>query len=69
MLTVSQAAQELERTPVTIRKLCQSGKLPAIKLGTMWLISRTDLDEFKRLNRTHGWYRKAQGLDRASLAM
>src|SRR5215210_4398191 len=42
-LTVQEAAVYLKTTPGTICKWCRSGVLPAIKLGKVWRISRSEL--------------------------
>jgi len=49
MLTTAEAAELLRVSEFTIRRWCASGRLPAIKLGRDWRISRTRLDR-KQLN-------------------
>ena len=67
MLSASEAAAELGISVVTVRKLCQTGKLRATKWGAMWVISRTDLADFpKRADRRRGWLTKSRGLTSAS---
>lgn len=42
-MTTAEAAKELDLTPMRVRQLCQSGILPARKIGRDWLIRRGDL--------------------------
>ena len=46
--TASQAAQVLGAKHVTVSQLCQSGRLPAVKIANRWLIPRDVLAEFSR---------------------
>lgn len=46
VLTTRQAAQALRCHPKTVRGLCQSGKLRAIKLGSEWRIPTEALEDF-----------------------
>lgn len=38
----------------TAAKWCSSGQLKAEKFGRMWLIKKTDLDEFRKTKRERG---------------
>ena len=44
LLTVREAAEEVGRTPETIRRWVWSGRLPARKLGNRLTVARDDLD-------------------------
>ena len=46
MLTVKEAAQLLKTTGQQIRKMIQSGELPAVKVGREWRISRNALLDY-----------------------
>jgi excisionase family DNA binding protein len=43
MLTVPEAAREVQRDPETIRRWIRSGRLPARKIGTQHVIEEEDL--------------------------
>jgi excisionase family DNA binding protein len=43
LLTVAEAARELNRSRVRIRQLIASGRLPATKHGRDWMIKPIDL--------------------------
>lgn len=43
LLTTDQAAILLQSTPENLRKLCRTGKLPAIQVGVEWRISRDSI--------------------------
>ena len=47
-VTASQAAQVLGAKHVTVSQLCQSGRLPAVKIANRWLIPRDVLEEFAK---------------------
>ena len=42
-MTVNEAAQMLGRNPETVRRWIRELKLPAKKIGMIWLIRRDDL--------------------------
>jgi excisionase family DNA binding protein len=46
-LTVPQAAAKLNLSVAWIRRLCQQGRIQAMKAGRDWLISEEAIDEFK----------------------
>jgi excisionase family DNA binding protein len=46
-LTVPEAAQRLNRSVAWVRRLCQQGRIRAIKAGRDWLIPEDILDEYK----------------------
>lgn len=46
VVTTAHAAQALRCHPKTVRGLCQSGKLRAIKLGSEWRIPMEALEDF-----------------------
>jgi excisionase family DNA binding protein len=48
LLTVDQVAQRLTLAPKTVRQLCLSRRLSAIRLQHTWRIPATALDEFLR---------------------
>jgi excisionase family DNA binding protein len=47
MLTIEEAARELELSPRRVRQFCQEGRLGR-RLGWQWVITRDELEEFKR---------------------
>lgn len=44
-LTVEETAKRLKVTPVTIYRMARAGKLPAVKVGKAWRISRNKLND------------------------
>jgi len=46
-LTVPEAAAKLGYSIAWVRRLCQQGRIRAVKVGRDWLISEETLDEFK----------------------
>jgi excisionase family DNA binding protein len=47
LLTSRESALSLHCTERQVRRLCEQGKLPALKIGQHWLISETDLDTYR----------------------
>jgi|GEM_PF-2157295 len=47
-LTVSEASQRLDVSPRRVRALVESGQLPAIRRGPMWLTTADAVDSFQR---------------------
>jgi excisionase family DNA binding protein len=47
-VTASEAAQVLGAKHVTVSQLCQSGRLPAVKIANRWLIRKDVLEEFAK---------------------
>ncbi|MDP7356888.1 MAG: helix-turn-helix domain-containing protein [Pseudomonadales bacterium] len=45
----SEAAQLLGAAHVIVSKLCQSGRLPAVKIANRWLIRKDVLVEFAKM--------------------
>ena len=50
MLTVKEAAQLLKTTGQQIRKMIQSGELPAVKVGREWRIPLAGVREYFEAN-------------------
>jgi len=48
LLGVEEVAQYLGVRPVTIYRWCREGRLPCVKLGKVWRIRRSSLEEFIR---------------------
>ena len=48
LLTVEEAAERLKLAPKTVRKLCLSRRLTAIRVQRSWRIPMAALDEFLR---------------------
>lgn len=46
ILTVEQAAEKLQLTPKTTRKLLKEGKMPGRKVGRAWRVVETDLEKW-----------------------
>ena len=56
-LTVQQAARELNRSEHRVREYSNEGRL-GTKIGRQWLITRAELEEFKKIPRERGAPRK-----------
>jgi len=52
-MTVEEVAKELGVSQERIRKLCQVGQMGE-KVAGVWLITRDQVDEFKRTRRPRG---------------
>lgn len=64
MVTVSEAAELVGKEPETIRRWIRSGRLPARKVGTRYVIEEADLDglvEDEQLPLPPEWQRTATG--------
>lgn len=48
LLTVAEAAERLKLAPKTVRKLCQSRRLTALRIQRSWRVPLAALDEFLR---------------------
>jgi excisionase family DNA binding protein len=48
LLTVEEAAERLKLAPKTVRKLCLSRRLTALRVQRSWRIPMAALDEFLR---------------------
>ena len=46
ILTVEQAAEKLQLTPKTTRKLLKEGKMPGRKVGRAWRVLETDIERW-----------------------
>jgi len=57
-MLVSEVAKELAVSHVTVWRHINSKKLPARRVGPIWLVKRRDLDAFKALDRQVGRPRK-----------
>lgn len=53
-LTPQQVAELLQVEPQTIWRMIRRGELPAIKVGRVYRITRTDFDEWCELNKRRG---------------
>ena len=51
MLTVPEAARQLNRDPETVRRWIRSGRLRARKVGTQHVIAEEDVDTLKEVKR------------------
>lgn len=54
LLSVRQAAHHLGLKPAIVRRHCQQGNLPAVKVGNTWVIDEADLEAFARKPRRRG---------------
>jgi len=59
ILTVIDVATYLELTPLTIRKMAKSGRIPAFRDGWEWRFDKDDLDAWIA-DHTTGWNRPAR---------
>ena len=68
MLSVADAAAELEASEAYVRRLLLRQRLYGIKVGTVWAILLDDLEAFRRTRRPPGRPRKLtiSAVDRAS---
>ncbi len=53
LLSVKQAAKELGVSGNRVREFCQEGRLGE-KVGRQWIITRDELDKFKKIPRKRG---------------
>ena len=53
LLTVQQVAKELNRSEKRVREYCREGRLGQ-KIGRQWVITRAELEAFKKIPRKHG---------------
>lgn len=58
-MTVEQAAEELNLTPQRVRIFCREGRLGR-RVGRTWIITRKELEEFKKIPRPPGRPRKEE---------
>lgn len=59
LLDIKHAAAELDIAVVTLRLYCQQGRI-GTKVGTQWVITRTELEAFKAMPRLVGRPRKGE---------
>ena len=45
-VTIKQGAERLNVCEATVRKLCKSGTLPAVRVGRKWVIPEAKFSEF-----------------------
>lgn len=64
LLSVNQIHELLERrvTIQTISRWCRNGELRATRVGLMWIVKRSDLDEFLEQRKGEGGRKKAEAL-------
>ncbi len=53
-LTTAQVAEELDCAVDTVKKYCQKGDLAGLKWGWSWMISRAELERFKKARKPVG---------------
>lgn len=51
-LTVSEVAAGLRCSVATVRRYIKARKLPGVKRGGVWLVSKNDLNQFLEKNKT-----------------
>lgn len=54
IVSVTQAAEELQISDTRVRVLIKDGKLPAQQVGREWAILRPNLEWFRKLDRPPG---------------
>lgn len=54
-LTVAEAAAMLGVTPRRVQSLIKDNRVPARRVGRVYLLLRADVDEFARIPRPQGW--------------
>ena len=52
LLTAQEVAKELRVSDATVVRWCRKGKMPALKAGKAWRISREDLSQWKQQHRS-----------------
>jgi excisionase family DNA binding protein len=57
LLTIKQVAEELGLSENRVREFCQEGRLGE-KVGHQWIITRAELEDFKKIPRERGNPRK-----------
>jgi len=50
VLTLTEAAGLLGLSPITLRIQIRNGKLKARKLGRDWIVSRAEVDRYRRVS-------------------
>lgn len=58
LLSVKEVAEELGVSENRVREYCQEGRLGG-KVGRQWVITREELEAFKKIPRRHGAPRKS----------
>jgi len=48
MLTLTEAAQSLGLSPITLRIQIRNGKLKARKLGRDWIVTQREVERYRR---------------------
>lgn len=61
VVTVHEAAIELGVSHVSVWRYIDKGRLPARRVGPIYLIDQSDLDAFKAIKRPKGRPRKSTG--------
>ncbi len=56
-VTTKEAAEILSVTSTRVATFIRDGRLPAEKIGGVWLIGKNDLSKFARCPRPVGWKR------------
>lgn len=54
LVTVAEAAQQLDLSPVAVRQFIAEGRLRATKYGRTWLLERAEVARFARRKRAPG---------------
>jgi len=57
-VSTEQAAERLGITPIRVRQLIRAGRLPAVRLGKVYVIDRAELERFAEQDRPRGRPRK-----------
>lgn len=57
-MVLSEAARELNLSHVSVWRFIQAGRLPARRVGPIWLVKRSDVEAFKIRERPIGRPRK-----------
>jgi excisionase family DNA binding protein len=53
LLLPAEVARILRVTPRTVERYCKQGKLRAVKIGRLWRIPRSSLEEFLKTERSN----------------
>jgi excisionase family DNA binding protein len=57
LITLAQAAERYGFTHLYLRELARKGRMKAKKVGSIWLTSPADVEEFIRSRKRRGAYR------------
>ena len=60
LLTTDEVARALGMKPRRVRQFCDSGRLPYQRIGHLLVITRSDMEQFRKIPRPNGRPRKGE---------